>query len=200
MSAALKSLEAKHQADKLIQDQKQLADRARSAQVVKSHDAAMAALRSRCSQLQDSLQWMAAEAWALRVGSRYPYKTDVPSGTRGSDQNTISRDGNSQSSNTGISEQAGSGSSPGGGDGLSCCCVALSDTGTGVGECVQGTRWLYAHQQSGPWVAARAALKDQSAAATTPGVTPRPDVTTEGSLCQTACCTDWLGLVPCCAW
>jgi hypothetical protein len=145
-STALKGIEAKHQADKQLAEQRQLAERARAAQAAKAAEAAIAALRVRIAQLQASLGLMVAEAWALRQGARVacmPGNDAEPASDQGSTGGKLrsSRHGSSNGS-------------------TSCGGLSLSDAGAGGGFGSAGKRWLHLHQEAGPWAAARQAMQE----------------------------------------
>jgi hypothetical protein len=145
VSTALKGIEAKHQADKQLAEQRQLAERARAAQAAKAAEAAAAALRCRIAQLQASLGLMAADAWALRQGARaacMPGSDAEPTVDQGS---TGSKPRSRHASSNG-SKARGS--------------MSLSDAGAGGGFGSAGKRWLHLHQEVGPWAAARQAMQD----------------------------------------
>eukprot|EP00878_Enallax_costatus_P033874 GHUV01037450.1.p1 GENE.GHUV01037450.1~~GHUV01037450.1.p1 ORF type:complete len:485 (+),score=204.31 GHUV01037450.1:188-1456(+) len=169
VSVALKGLEAKHQADKLIQEQKQLTDRAKAAQAAKAQEAVIAALRSGCYQLQECLQVMLAEAWALKTGTRQPSRGDTsPLGDQ-----VRSRHG----SKTGSVEQI-EGASSGNEASSKAANIALSDYGAGGADGAFGVRWLHLHQQAGPWVTVRAVMKETTAAGG--ASTPRSEANLNG--------------------
>jgi hypothetical protein len=131
-AAALKGLEARHSAERLLAEQRAAAERARGAAALSAAEAAGSDARMRCEQLGAALEWMAAEAAALRKGARLPY-----------------------SEHSGI----GTGRRPDATDMLQRW-PPVCDAGAGGGACSRGERWLYAHQVAGPWVAARCALAD----------------------------------------
>jgi hypothetical protein len=146
VSTALKGIEAKHQADKQMAEQRQLAERARSAQAAKAGEAAAAALRCRIAQLQASLGLMAAEAWALRQGAR---AACMP----GSDAEPVVDQGSASSKPRSSGHGSSNGSRP-------KSCLSLSDAGAGGGCGSAGKRWLYLHQDAGPWAATRQAMQE----------------------------------------
>jgi hypothetical protein len=147
VSTALKGIEARYQADKQMAEQRQLADRNRAAQAAKAAESAAAALRCRIAQLQASLGLMAAEAWALRQGTRAAC-------TPGSDAEPVVDQGSAGSN---FRQGSSNGSKPRG--------ISLSDAGAGGGFGSAGKRWLYLHQDAGPWAAARQAMQDALAQA-----------------------------------
>lgn len=150
VSLALKGLEAKHQADKLIQEQKQVTERAKAAQAAKAQEAVLTALKSRAYQLQEALQAMLAEAWALKTGTRQPSK-----GHSGAVSNPA---GSGETSS--VEQAEGTGSEMN----TKAVSIALSDYGAGGGGAgTVSMRWLYLHQQAGPWVTMRAVLKEATA-------------------------------------
>eukprot|EP00775_Hariotina_reticulata_P005684 gene5684-5922_t len=159
MTVSLKGLEAQHAAEKALQEQKQLAERTKASQVARAAEAASAALQTRCLQLKAGLEMMAGEARALKQGARHQLPNQ--------DGNTAAASACSWGSR---SPSPTPGSASGGGSGAAGwgCSMAASDAGAGGADGPIGTRWVYLHQQSGPWTFARQALA--SATSTRGGV------------------------------
>lgn len=162
VTLALKGMEAKHAAERQLQEQRLVAERSKASKAAAAADAAVSALRARITQLRAALAELSAVCFShgcVNPGDKLPLlDRDSSSGSGGgSGFNSsgggvvpplpllVGLGGGGSSNGGGVSEQQGFASS-------------TAATARSVVVRAEGQRWLYMHLPGSPWVRVRQLL------------------------------------------
>lgn len=166
VTLALKGMEAKHAAERQLQEQRLVAERNKATKASEAANAAVCALKGRIAQLRSALIELSTDCYSHPCASA---ADKVPL----LDRESSSSSGSTRSSACGSSRSSGGGgSSCGGGRVLPLLTFGNSDQqqqqlnwgpslSTGLGPravLAGGERWLYMHLPEGPWRKARQLL------------------------------------------
>lgn len=157
VTLALKGMEAKHAAERQLQEQRLVSERNRAAKAAEAADAAVSALRVRIAQLKAALADLSTSCYSHGCGNPgdkgVVLDRDSASGSRGGSSSGGSSSG---AKAVPLLQLSAAGSN-----------VELQQQGLAAGPASRpvlavGERWLYAHLPDGPWRRARHLLQQQT--------------------------------------